>query len=102
MDSRISPPANLVAASHADSEAYEALYRQSLSDPDSFWAEQARRIDWVETPTVAGNWSFDPVDIKWYEDGSSTLLPLRRPSSRISRRPGRDPVLKRRARHRRI
>jgi acetyl-CoA synthetase len=73
MDSRISPPEALVAASHADLSAYEALYRQSLSDPDAFWGEQARRIDWVETPTVAGNWSFDPVDIKWYEDGILNL-----------------------------
>jgi acetyl-CoA synthetase len=73
MDSRISPPAALVSTSHADSESYEALYRQSLDDPDSFWAAQARRIDWVEPPTLAGNWSFDPVDIKWFEDGVLNL-----------------------------
>ncbi|HEX8307191.1 MAG TPA: acetate--CoA ligase [Allosphingosinicella sp.] len=73
MESRIPPPAELVATSHADSEAYEALYRQSLADPDTFWAGQARRIDWVEPPTVAGNWSFDPVDVKWFEDGVLNL-----------------------------
>ncbi|HEX8127151.1 MAG TPA: acetate--CoA ligase [Allosphingosinicella sp.] len=73
MDSRIPPPEQLVATSHADSEAYEALYRQSLADPDSFWAGQARRIDWAEPPTLAGNWSFDPVDIKWFEDGVLNL-----------------------------
>jgi acetyl-CoA synthetase len=73
MDSRISPPAAFAAASHADARAYDVLYRRSLDDPDSFWAEQARRIDWIEAPTVAGNWSFDPVDIKWYEDGVLNL-----------------------------
>jgi acetyl-CoA synthetase len=73
MDSRIPPPAELVRASHADSSAYETLYRQSLDDPDSFWAEQARRIDWVQAPTMAGNWSFDPVDIRWFEDGILNL-----------------------------
>ncbi len=73
MDSRISPPAALVASSHADAAAYEILYRQSLDDPDTFWAGQARRIDWVRAPTVAGNWSFDPVDIKWFEDGVLNL-----------------------------
>jgi len=31
--------------------------------------EQAKRIDWVKEPSVIGNWSYDPVDIKWYEDG---------------------------------
>jgi acetyl-CoA synthetase len=73
MESRIPPPAALVAASHADAQDYESLYRQSLSDPDTFWAGQADRIDWVSAPTVAGNWSFDPVDIKWFEDGILNL-----------------------------
>jgi acetyl-CoA synthetase len=73
MDSRISPPAALVAASHADPESYEALYRRSLDDPDRFWLEQAKRIDWVRAPTVAGDWSFDPVEIRWYEDGILNL-----------------------------
>jgi acetyl-CoA synthetase len=73
MDSRIPPPEALVAASHADAADYEALYRRSLEDPDRFWAEQAARIDWFEPPTVAGNWSFDPVEIKWFEDGILNL-----------------------------
>jgi acetyl-CoA synthetase len=73
MDSRIPPPAELAGASHADARAYETLYRRSLDDPDGFWAEQARRIDWIEPPAVAGNWSFDPVDIKWFEDGILNL-----------------------------
>jgi acetyl-CoA synthetase len=73
MDSRIPPPEALVATSHADAEAYEALYRQSLDDPDGFWAAQARRIDWMTEPTLAGNWSFDPVEIKWFEDGILNL-----------------------------
>ena len=73
MDSRIAPPAALAAASHADARAYDSLYRRSLDDPDGFWAEQARRIDWVRAPTRIGNWSFDPVDIKWFEDGILNL-----------------------------
>ena len=73
MDSRIPPPEALVAASHADSSTYEALYRQSLADPDGFWAGQARRIDWVRAPAIIGNWSYDPVDIKWFEDGILNL-----------------------------
>ncbi|HEX9946551.1 MAG TPA: acetate--CoA ligase [Allosphingosinicella sp.] len=73
MDSRIPPPAELVSTSHADASAYEALYSRSLDDPDTFWAEQARRIDWIQQPNVAGNWSFDPVDIKWFEDGILNL-----------------------------
>ncbi|EDL48340.1 acetate--CoA ligase [Erythrobacter sp. SD-21] len=52
-----------------DSGQYEALYARSLAEPDSFWAEQADRLDWVRTPQRIAGWSHDPVDIKWFEDG---------------------------------
>jgi acetyl-CoA synthetase len=73
MADRIAPPQGFVAAAHADAEAYDRLYRQSLDTPDSFWANEARRIDWVQFPTKIANWSFDPVDIKWFEDGILNL-----------------------------
>jgi acetyl-CoA synthetase len=69
----ISPPASAALGTHCTPEQYDALYARSLSDPDGFWAEQARRIDWVKAPTVIGNWSFDPVEIKWFEDGILNL-----------------------------
>jgi acetyl-CoA synthetase len=49
------------------------MYAQSISAPDAFWADQAKRIDWFTPPTKIGNWSFDPVSIKWYEDGVLNL-----------------------------
>lgn len=52
---------------------YGRMYAQSISAPDAFWAEQAKRIDWFTPPTKVGNWSFDPVSIKWYEDGVLNL-----------------------------
>ncbi len=52
---------------------YDLMYAQSISAPDAFWAEQAKRIDWFTPPTKTGNWSFDPVSIKWYEDGVLNL-----------------------------
>ena len=73
MPDRIPPPPEAVRASHCGAEEYEALYRRSLEDPDGFWAEQAQRIDWVRAPTRIANWSFDPVDIKWFEDGILNL-----------------------------
>jgi acetyl-CoA synthetase len=73
MADRIAPPEVFAAAAHANAGAYDRLYRQSLDDPDSFWANEARRIDWVRFPTRIANWSFDPVDIKWFEDGILNL-----------------------------
>ena len=65
---RIFPP---IKGTQIDRARYEALYRQSLETPDAFWLAQAKRLDWVRTPSVAGNWTFDPatLSIKWYEDG---------------------------------
>src|SRR5690349_4292711 len=70
---RIPPPAETVSNTHCTSADYEALYRRSIEDPDGFWAEQARRIDWVRAPATVADWSFDPVAIKWYEDGILNL-----------------------------
>ncbi|GAB4477483.1 MAG: acetate--CoA ligase [Erythrobacter tepidarius] len=58
---------------HCTSEQYEAMYRASVETPDAFWLEQAQRLDWFTAPTIAGDWSYDPVAIKWFEDGQLNL-----------------------------
>jgi acetyl-CoA synthetase len=73
MADRIPPPPSALAGTHCTAEQYDALYQRSLADPDGFWAEQAQRLDWVKAPTRIGNWSYDPVTIKWYEDGVLNL-----------------------------
>ena len=70
---RIPPPAEIARNSHCRAEDYEALYRRSIDDPDGFWADQAKRLEWVREPTRIANWSFDPVEIKWFEDGILNL-----------------------------
>jgi len=50
-------------------EDYQALYARSIEDSDTFWAGQADRLDWIKDPTVIANWSYDPVSIKWFDDG---------------------------------
>jgi acetyl-CoA synthetase len=58
------------ATAHCNRERYLELYRRSVEDPDSFWAEMAERITWFKKPTKIKNTSFhDNVSIKWYEDG---------------------------------
>ncbi|OYY90440.1 MAG: acetate--CoA ligase [Sphingomonas sp. 28-66-16] len=54
-----------------DAAGYEKLYGRSLADPGSFWLEQARRLDWIKRPEIAGDWSFDEADfhIQWFADG---------------------------------
>ncbi|MEX2149446.1 MAG: acetate--CoA ligase [Steroidobacteraceae bacterium] len=50
---------------------YQAMYEESLRNPERFWAGIARRIDWLRFPTRIKDVSFDPADfrLRWYEDG---------------------------------
>ena len=73
MAETIKPPPDAIRDTHCTAEQYDSLYRQSLDDPDVFWAGQAKRIDWVRVPERIANWSYDPVDIKWFEDGVLNL-----------------------------
>jgi acetyl-CoA synthetase len=66
-------PASAMARTLTTAEQYEERYRRSLDDPDGFWREQAERLDWDTAPTTIANWSFDPVDIRWFEDGALNL-----------------------------
>ena len=57
------------AHSRIDAAAAAAMRAAAHDDPDAWWRGQVGRLDWVTPPTVMGNWSFDPVEIKWFEDG---------------------------------
>ncbi|MDH3588148.1 MAG: acetate--CoA ligase [Gammaproteobacteria bacterium] len=60
------------ASAHIDRDGYQAMYRQSIDDPETFWAEHGKRIDWMKPYTRIKSVSFDPdnVSIKWYYDGT--------------------------------
>jgi len=60
-------------ATHCLADQYEEMYRRSIDAPDAFWLEQAERLSWFNTPAKGGEWSYDPVDIKWFADGSLNL-----------------------------
>lgn len=61
-----------VANAHVDAEQYRKMYVQSVTDPDAFWGEQGKRLDWFKPYTKVKNTSFDPhnVSIRWFEDGT--------------------------------
>ena len=62
-------PATATEGANCTLEEYQSLYARSIEDTDAFWRGQVERIDWFSKPEVIGNWSFDPVSIKWFEDG---------------------------------
>lgn len=65
-----SPQAAYSEQAHVPSMgAYEALYQQSVSDPEAFWGGIAERLDWIAPWTKVKNTSFEgDVQIRWYED----------------------------------
>ena len=64
------PP--LLPNAHADPASYDAMYAASINDPEAFWAEQGKRIDWIKPYTKVKDTSFehDDVHIRWFEDGT--------------------------------
>ena len=51
---------------------YHAMYEASIRDPETFWGEHGKRVDWIKPYTRVKNTSFDypDVSIKWFEDGT--------------------------------
>ncbi len=58
-----------------DAAKYKAMYDQSIHDPDAFWGEQGKRIDWMKPFTSVKNTTYGPPDvsIKWFEDGTTNV-----------------------------
>ncbi|MDO8313463.1 MAG: AMP-binding protein, partial [Sideroxyarcus sp.] len=56
---------------HADPAKYNAMYAESITDPDEFWGREGKRIDWIKPYTKVKNtdFTFGKVNIKWFEDG---------------------------------
>ena len=52
-------------------QLYKEMYERSILDPEGFWSEQGRRIDWITPYTLAKNVSWEEGDfgIEWYADG---------------------------------
>ncbi|MCB1512191.1 MAG: AMP-binding protein, partial [Hyphomicrobiaceae bacterium] len=57
-----------------DNETYLSWYARSVADPEGFWGEHGRRIDWFEPYTKVMDASFDgDVSIRWFEDGTTNV-----------------------------
>jgi acetyl-CoA synthetase len=69
---KLYPPSDdFVANAKMDAAKYKEMYATSVADPDAFWGEQGKRLDWIKPYTKVKNTTFEypDVSIKWYEDG---------------------------------
>jgi acetyl-CoA synthetase len=55
-----------------DNAKYKEMYERSVKDPDGFWGEHGKRVDWIKPFTKVKNTTYGPpnVSIKWFEDGT--------------------------------
>jgi acetyl-CoA synthetase len=53
-------------------EAYDAMYRRSVEEPDAFWLELAQELHWFRAPTKGLDWSRAP-HATWFDDGTTNL-----------------------------
>ncbi|NKB55314.1 MAG: acetate--CoA ligase [Alphaproteobacteria bacterium] len=65
-------PDDFAAGAHVDNDKYLEMYKRSVEDPEGFWAEQGKRIDWFTPYTKIKDVSFDEsnLHVKWYYDGT--------------------------------
>lgn len=60
------------ARTHITDDIYQQMYRQSVEQPEQFWAEQGKRLDWITPYSKIKDTSFDlgNVRVNWYSDGT--------------------------------
>ncbi|MEI7188341.1 acetate--CoA ligase [Dickeya dianthicola] len=65
-------PAAIAENALITAEQYKKMYQESVQDPDTFWREQGKIVDWIKPYQQVKNTSFDPghVRIRWFEDGT--------------------------------
>ena len=71
-DRMFTPNDAVVKNALIDNDGYQKMYAESVADPDAFWAEHGKRIDWIKPYSQVSDVSYDANDlhIKWYADGT--------------------------------
>jgi len=71
-DRLFAPSDDAVAKALIDDRGYQDMYAASVADPDAFWAEHGKRIDWIKPYSKVSDVSYDAADlhISWYADGT--------------------------------
>ena len=67
-------PVSIETAEQAlvNKDKYVKMYEESISDPDVFWKEHGKRIDWIKPYTKVKDVSYssDDIHVRWFYDGT--------------------------------
>ena len=65
------PPESVAKSAWVDAAGYARMYEQSIKDPEAFWGEHGKRLDWIRPYTKVKDVSFaGDVHIRWFQDGT--------------------------------
>jgi acetyl-CoA synthetase len=64
-------PAEFAAKARIKHDDYRRLYAESVSNPETFWAREGKRLDWIKPYSKIKDVSYDANDfrIRWFYDG---------------------------------
>nr|ELR5040348.1 acetate--CoA ligase [Providencia stuartii]ELR5084148.1 acetate--CoA ligase [Providencia stuartii] len=68
-------PAEIAENALINEQQYNTEYQLSIQNPEQFWGEKGKIVDWIKPYTRVKNTSFDPghISIRWFEDGTLNL-----------------------------
>ena len=57
---------------YIDAAKYEEMYQRSVADPEGFWADEARKLEWIKPFNAVKDVSFNArnLHIRWFYDGT--------------------------------
>ncbi|AMK23961.1 MULTISPECIES: acetate--CoA ligase [unclassified Sphingobium] len=76
MDQGVYPvPKQWAKEALVDAAQYQEMYARSIAEPERFWAEEARRLDWMRpfSQVKATSFSAEDFGISWFADGTLNL-----------------------------
>ena len=63
---------SVARSAHVDAPRFEEMSRKASEDPEGFWGEVGKRIDWIKPYSRVKDVSFalDDLHIRWFDDGT--------------------------------
>ncbi len=68
-DVKYSPSEEFVKKANLKKEEYERMYKESVENPEKFWAEQAERLTWFKKWDKVLEHDFANAKVKWFLNG---------------------------------
>ncbi len=64
-------PSEFASKANLSAQSYREMYAASMADPEAFWGQHGRRLDWSKPYTKVKDvsWDKDNLHVRWFSDG---------------------------------